>query len=104
MARKVAMRLRGPGNIVYTGYCFYDSQDRLQGWVLGDEVDALAVAEWLTEKIKEDEAKHAKAMAEIQAEKEAKPKRTRKPKPVVADLPPMPEMPEEPEMPGEQTE
>jgi hypothetical protein len=103
--RKKAMILKGPGNKIYTGYCFYDSEDRLQGWVLGDEADALVVAEWLSEKVAESDAMAA-AYAEKMKEDEAKavtlvventmPKRKRKPKPVEgADLP-LPEEPEEP--------
>ena len=105
--KRIGMVLTDAQGKKYKGYCFYDSKDRLQGWVLGDEEDAKVVAGWLSEKVAESDAEMAAYMAKTK-EDEAKekhptimiangslpvvlevekPKRKWKPKVETADLP-----------------
>ena len=94
--RKVAMQLRGPGRKVYTGYCVYDQNDQLIGWMLRPD-DAKFVEDMNRVPMKVAAApkkrKPHKVADVVIAEAEEEPVKP----PESADLPPLPELPEKPE-------
>lgn len=80
MAKKLAMRLKAPGNKIYTGYCVYDKDGNIQGWMLRPE-DAKYIENMNNTPLPKDAKVDFVAIEE---------------KPVMADLPlPTPDLPPE---------